>query len=159
LGLSEAEDFSSLKLNNHSAHLPQWGIIHAIDSYQPDPSKYPYQCELPPETECHKKQFTIVFMAYNPDRLEKLFKQIKKMLTDPEFKPLVAEVVIVWNGERHVDETELGKAMVEFGKSKPLRISYPLKAGFPNDLMNRYHPRLEVKTKAIMYYGAYGGCC
>ena len=43
LGLIEAEDFSNLNHNNHTAHLPQSGIIHAIDSYKHDTSKYPYQ--------------------------------------------------------------------------------------------------------------------
>ncbi|KAG7369819.1 glycosyl transferase family 64 protein [Nitzschia inconspicua] len=152
IGLSQAEDFQKLQLNNHTAHLPQSGIIQAIDNYVPDKEAYSYECELPPETECDETQFTVIFMAYNPDRLDKLLDQIKKMLTHPEFKSLVAECLIVWNGERHVDETPLGKELVNFGKSHALRISYPLTAGFPNDLMNRYHPRLEVKTKSIMYY-------
>jgi hypothetical protein len=157
LGLSQTQDFRAQRLNNHTAHLPQSGIIQAIDNYFKlnmnkalSTSSYQYECRLPPETECEESQFTVIFMAYNPDRLEKLFHQIKKMLTDPNFRLLVAECLIVWNGERHVDETELGKQLIEFGKSHPVRISYPLKAGFPNDLMNRYHPRLQVKTKAIM---------
>jgi hypothetical protein len=156
LGLSQAQDFRAQRLNNHTAHLPQSGIIQAIDQYyQPNKNKavsasYPYECRLPPETECEETQFTVVFMAYNPDRLEKLLNQIKKMLTDTNFRSLVAECLIVWNGERHVHETELGKQLIEFSKSHPVRMSYPLKAGFTNDLMNRYHPRLQVKTKAIM---------
>lgn len=150
LGLSQADDFAALQLNNHTAHLPQSGIVDAIDSYVPNKQAYPYECTLPPETECDETQFTVIFMAYNPDRLEKLLKQIKLMLTHPEFAPLVAECLIVWNGERHVDETPLGKELVEYSKSHALRISYPLQAGFPNDLMNRYHPRLDVKTKAVM---------
>lgn len=157
LGLSQTQDFRAQRLNNHTAHLLQFGIIQAIDNYyKPDKNKavssssYPYECQLPPETECKETQFTVIFLAYNPDRLDKLLHQIKKMLTDPSFRPLVAECLIVWNGERHVEETELGKELIEFAKSYPIRISYPLKAGFSNDLMNRYHPRLQVKTKAIM---------
>jgi len=152
IGLTDAPDFVAQRLNNHTAHLPQSGIINAIRNYKPDKAAYPYECKLPPETECDETQFTVIFMAYNPDRLQKMFKQIKNMLTDRDFSQIVQEVIVVWNGERHVDETGLGKQLVDFGKDHPLRISYPLKAGFPNDLMNRYHPRLQVKTKAIMYY-------
>eukprot|EP00980_Cylindrotheca_fusiformis_P005040 scaffold1062_cov130-Cylindrotheca_fusiformis.AAC.46 len=138
--------------NNHTVHLPQFGFLKAVQNYNPQTSDYPYTCQLPPETECEERQFTVIFMAYNPDRLEKLYNQILKMVTDKEFKPLIAEVVVVWNGERHVDETGKGKALIDLTKTLPVRISYPLKAGFPNDLMNRYHPRLDIQTKAIMYY-------
>lgn len=158
LGLDDDSDHSLLRVNNHTAHLPQFGILNAIREYRQSKNgnskqnEYPYQCTLPPEYECDETSFTVVFMAYNPDRLKKMFAQIRTMLTDPDYARIVAEVIVVWNGERHVDETPLGKAMVEFGRQHPLRISYPLKAGFPNDLMNRYHPRLEVKTRAVMYY-------
>ena len=152
---AEVTDYS--KLNNHTAHLKQWGILDAVRTYQQsDPNskknKYPYQCQLPPENECQEDHFTVIFMAYNPDRLQKMMTQIKIMLSQSDFSKIVAEVIVVWNGERHIDETDLGKKLVELGQTLPLRISYPLKAGFPNDLMNRYHPRLQVKTKAIMYY-------
>jgi hypothetical protein len=157
VGLSTAEETDFSKLNNHTAHLKQWGILDAVRTYQQsDPNskknKYPYQCQLPPENECQEDHFTVVFMAYNPDRLQKMMTQIKKMLSEKDFSKIVAEVIVVWNGERHIDETDLGKKLVELGQTLPIRISYPLKAGFPNDLMNRYHPRLQVKTKAIMYY-------
>ena len=155
--LSAAEETDYSKLNNHTAHLKQWGILDAVRTYQQsDPNskknKYPYQCQLPPENECQEDHFTVIFMAYNPDRLQKMMTQIKIMLSQSDFSKIVAEVIVVWNGERHIDETDLGKKLVELGQTLPLRISYPLKAGFPNDLMNRYHPRLQVKTKAIMYY-------
>lgn len=146
-----------LNINNHTAHLPAFGFLDAASNYvNSDPktieTSYPYKCELPPENECTETQFTVIFMAYNPDRLKKLSTEIKKMLTDDEYSKMVAEVIIVWNGERKVDETDLGKKLLQLGETLPLRISYPLKAGFPNDLLNRYHPRLEVKTKAILYY-------
>ena len=155
--LSKANNDEKLNANNHTAHLPPFGFLDAVASYKnSDPklidSSYPYKCELPPENECGETKFTVIFMAYNPDRLDKLSREIKKMLTEPEYSKMVAEVIVVWNGERHVDETALGKKLLDFGKTLPFRISYPLKAGFPNDLMNRYHPRLGVKTKAILYY-------
>jgi hypothetical protein len=162
-------------VNNHTAHLSPFGILDAIRKYnQPkaatdaaadadadapisNDDDYPYTCQLPPENECGERQFTVIFMAHNPERLQKLYNQIHKMLTDTEgFAPLVAEIIVVWNGDRQVEETKLGQALVDMAtksaNTKNFRISYPLKAGFPNDLMNRYHPRLNVKTKAIMYY-------
>ena len=151
------ESNEPININNHTAHLKPFGFVDAVSNYvRTDPkvieSSYHYKCELPPENECGETQFSVIFMAYNPDRLENLSKEIKKMLTDDEYSKMVAEVIIVWNGERHIDETDLGKKLLELGETLPLRISYPLKAGFPNDLLNRYHPRLEVKTKAILYY-------
>lgn len=155
--ISNANKDEIMNKNNHTAHLSPFGFLDAMSNYEKsDPkiidSSYPYNCELPPESECGETQFTVIFMAYNPDRLENLSREIKKMLTDPEYSKMVAEVIVVWNGERHVDETALGKKLLDFEKTLPFRISYPLKAGFPNDLLNRYHPRLEVRTKGILYY-------
>ena len=146
--LNLVDDNLVINTNNHTVHLPQSGIIKAINEYNPS-IPYPYQCVLPPEQECGETKFTVVFMAYNPDRIQKLYNQIVNMLTHNEFKNMVEEVVVVWNGERSVTETKLGNALVEMAG---VRFSYPLQNGFPNDLMNRYHPRLDIKTKAIMYY-------
>lgn len=157
LSTDSKNGFSDLGINNHTAHLPQFGFLDTFRNYQKsDPNdvdkSYPYRCELPPDSECGETQFTVIFMAYNPDRLVKMSNEIKRMLTDRYYSKMVAEVIVVWNGERHIDETDLGQKFLDLGKTLPLRISYPLKAGFPNDLMNRYHPRLELKTKAILYY-------
>jgi hypothetical protein len=155
LGLLDHPHESVVSNNNHTAHLAQFGILQAFADptiFDSTTNQYPYTCQLPPEQECDETQFTVVFMAYNPDRLQKLYNQILKMVSDPDFAPLVREVLIVWNGSRQVEETKLGESVVHLGLTKPVRISYPLQAGFPNDLMNRYHPRLDIKTKAIMYY-------
>jgi hypothetical protein len=152
LDLTDAPDHSKLAENNHTAHLPQFGILKAAAAYQDN--DYPYTCQLPPEMECSETQFTVIFMAYNPYRLTKLYNQVLKMSTGAQFKPLVHQVLIVWNGDRDIEGTKMGKALVDLtrGNTTTVRISYPLKAGFPNDLMNRYHPRLDIATKAIMYY-------
>lgn len=140
-----------MKTNNHTAHLKQWGFLDVVSKIgNTSDNDYPYQCKLPPENECQEDQFTVVFMAYNPDRLRKMMNQIKTLLT--EFSKIVAEVVIVWNGSRTVEETTVGRQLIIMCSKLQVRISYPLKSGFPNDLLNRYHPRLNIKTKAIMYY-------
>jgi hypothetical protein len=155
LKLNQVESLEGL--NDHNAHLSHFGLLDFLDhryedlvarQQQQDP--YPYQCVLPPEQECEETQFTVIFMAYNPDRLKKMYNQIFKMTSD--FGNLVKEVVVVWNGDRRVEDTNLGQSLVDLTKVKPVRISYPLQAGFPNDLFNRYHPRLGITTKAIMYY-------
>ncbi len=150
LGLTENQVKTFKGLNDHDAHLSQFGLLEFLKKDYRDDGSYPHLCELPPEQECEETQFTVIFMAYNPDRLQKMYNQILKMNTD--FQGLVKEVVVVWNGERKVEETKMGQALVDLTKVQPVRISYPLQAGFPNDLFNRYHPRLAITTKAIMYY-------
>lgn len=142
------------------ATLPAFGFLGDVEAWNTsksigDPIAEPsrWQCELPADTECHESQFTVVFMAYNPDRLGITLNMIRKMLEEEEWNDIVSEVVIVWNGEREVDESEHGRKVLAFAKGHKLRIVYPLKMGFPNDLMNRYHPDVvQVTSKAILYY-------
>lgn len=148
--------------NESLASLPTFGFIDdikrwkkggsvGIDQRFNDPTSW--QCSIPKWKECNEETFTVVFMAYNPDRLQTCFLQMKKMLTDSDWKTVVHEIVLVWNGPRHIDESEMGVKLLEFAKEHPLRIAYPLKMGFENDLMNRYHPAVvNVTTKAILYY-------
>jgi hypothetical protein len=92
-------------------------------------------------------------MAYNPDRLGMALKQIQKMFEKAEWHGLVKEVVMVWNGPRKVDESPEGVKLLEYAVHHNVRVVYPLKMGFPNDLMNRYHPDVvQVTTKAILFY-------
>ena len=144
------------KQNQTLATLPAFGIIDALQSFNADKNadtNKEWQCELPPETECDETQLTAVFMAYNPERLGKTLAQIRKMLSRDNFQNLVKECVLVWNGERHIDESAEGKELLEFAEHNALRVVYPLRMGFPNDLMNRYHPQvLQITTAALLYY-------
>ena len=148
--------------NETVASLPSFGIIERLERFQDDPigalsgseeDPKDWQCSLPPQTECQETKLTVVLMAYNPDRLKKTFGQVKTMLTDVDWKTLVEEVVLVWNGVRSLEESRLGKEMLVFAKTESLRVVYPLRIGLENDLMNRYHPKvLGLSTKAILYY-------
>jgi hypothetical protein len=147
---------SQVKFGNETvASLPAFGIIDTVQQYKvsgktADPN---WQCVLPPDHECSETQFTVVFMAYNPDRLGITLRQIQKMLERPEWDGMVKEIVLVWNGPRSVDESKEGQALLDYAKTHPVRVTYPLKMGFANDLMNRYHPDVvQVTTKAIMFY-------
>lgn len=163
--LQDANDFGGFDTrtimpfhNDSVVALPAFGIVNALQSYfsasketQPD---WPI-CTMPPLEECYETQLTAVFMAYNPDRLGITMKEIKKMLNPTAFQNLVKEVILVWNGDRHIDESKDGIAMLAYASTEhsALRIVYPLKMGFPNDLMNRYHPNVvQPTTKALLYY-------
>jgi hypothetical protein len=150
--------------NITTARLPGFGVIQALEQWNHNPQPPSHitdgatntQCQVPPENECGESQFTVIFMAYNPDRLGKLMNQIRYMLqpTQP-FRRIIREIILVWNGPREINETEKGRSLLEYieQESDRLRIVYPLKAGLPNDLLNRYHPDIvQVKTKAIQYY-------
>jgi hypothetical protein len=146
--------------------LPAFGIIAALEHYATstmtttttpdDPTiiQYEYQCQLPPETECQETQMTVIFMGYNPDRLQMMKHQIHSMLHYSDWQALVYEIVLVWNGPRKIDESKVGKLLLHYQTtfSTKFRIFYPLLEGFDNDLMNRYHPRFQIKTKAILFY-------
>lgn len=139
--------------NQTLATLPAFGIIEALEKFDFHAVDPKWQCQMPPENECAETQLTVVFMAYNPDRLGVTFSEIRKLLSRDAFQNLVKECVLVWNGPRAVDESQEGRQLLEFAKTNPLRVEYPLKMGFPNDLMNRYHPDVvKISTKAILYY-------
>jgi Glycosyl transferase family 64 domain len=163
--------------NGTVASLPSFGIIDMLQQWKDDPPHSEglegdkqdeltarfnnWNCQLPPETSCQESKFTVIFMAYNPDRLQKTFTQIHKMCTASEWTTMVQEVILVWNGPRHVNETEQGQELLSFAQETTstesmaalLRVEYPLLLGLENDLMNRYHPGVvQVKTKAILYY-------
>jgi hypothetical protein len=149
--------------NMTTARLPGFGVIQALEEWRKNPkpsSDIAYgasntQCVIPPENECDEKQFTVVFMAYNPDRLKALMNQMAKMLNSEPFDTVVHEIILVWNGPREVSESDLGKQLLEFAQKEQdrCRIVYPLKEGLPNDLMNRYHPDIvQPNTKGILFY-------
>jgi hypothetical protein len=154
--------------NESFASLPSLGIIDILEAWMATPdhpeadellidiedSPSNWQCQLPPEEECGETKLTVIFMAYNPDRIQNLLKQIKTFLSDSQWITLVAEVVLVWNGSRAIDESKAGQELLSLTKTLPFRVVYPLRRGLENDLMNRYHPsvvRVE-QTKGILYY-------
>ena len=146
--------------NNSLPDLSNHGIIHTLESYRPHSQQDidQWNCRLPPPTECNETQFTVIFLGWNPERIEMLHAQLAAM-TEPRKKikiwnNLIHEVILVWNGPRELNDTKLGKIIHKWAANprRDFRIIYPLKDGFPNDLMNRYHPRMNIKTKAILFY-------
>ena len=152
--------------NMTTARLHSFGVIEALEEWQRQPKNSisssssiaqgatNTQCFVPPEEECDETHFSVIFMAYNPDRLTKLMRQIRTMLTPP-YNSIVGEIILVWNGPRAIQESAQGQQLLDYVKeeSQHLRVVYPLQMGLPNDLMNRYHPDVvQVKTKGILYY-------
>jgi Glycosyl transferase family 64 domain len=142
---------------NHSLPaLPAFGVLDdfppmMISSTTPAFRHHPGRtttCTLPPVTACDQTKLTVIFLAYNPDRLEKMYSEMKKLLSYTEF---VAELVLVWNGERDIHES------IEYGQKVEsiARIVYPIRDhGLPNDLLNRYHPQVlgALRTDCLLYY-------
>jgi hypothetical protein len=171
--------FNNRVINNTTiVDLPDFGIIDALEQYtitttqqqqqsSPDlnwPPDDDNDCALPPETECDATQFSVVFLGYRPDRVGKIKQQVYSMLfTTKHWKSLVHQVVLVWNGPQSIQESADGKVLESWHQDANVafHIYYPLKQGFPNDLMNRYHPNLNITTKAILYYddGMYTSRC
>lgn len=138
------------------ADLPPFGIISALESYQPRTASEVsnWNCKLPPRTECGETQMTAVFLGYRPDRLQKFSNQVRRMLNPEIWSGLIKEVILVWNGNLSLNDTPKGRTILGWAKDPktPFRVVYPLQEGFSNDLMNRYHPRWGVTTKAILFY-------
>lgn len=158
LNLPKVDQTLILKAANITADLPAFGIIHALESYRPKTiaEVTQWNCQVPPETECGETQFTVLFMGYRPDRLTQLKMQVNRMTHRNQdlWNGLVKEVVLVWNGDRELSESKAGQTLLKWATDKTIffRIFFPLKEGFANDLMNRYHPRLGVTTKAVLLY-------
>lgn len=158
LNLPEVDQTIMLQNANITTDLPAFGIIHALESYRPKTRNEATQwnCQLPPETECAETQFTVIFMGYRPDRLAKFKLQVYRMtqLNQEVWNGVIKEVVLVWNGDRELSTTKAGRKILEWDADTTInfRIFFPLKEGFPNDLMNRYHPRFGISTKAVLLY-------
>jgi Glycosyl transferase family 64 domain len=158
LNLPEVDQTLLLQNANITTDLPAFGIIHALESYRPKTRNEATQwnCQLPPETECAETQFTVIFMGYRPDRLAKFKLQVHRMtqLNQEVWNGIIKEVVLVWNGDRELSTSQAGRKILEWAADTAInfRIFFPLKEGFPNDLMNRYHPRFGISTKAVLLY-------
>ena len=101
-------------LQDPVADLPNFGIIEALSNYRPSSPQeaQEWNCPAPPSQECNETQFTVIFMGYNPHRLDKMKHHIQSF-TDPKshWAPLVKEVILVWNGPMELTMTVDGKLL------------------------------------------------
>lgn len=139
--------------------LPENGIHEVLkawlDGGYKDRGDYP-MCELPPTLSCEVEKYSLILMSHTVSdnmRLGKLKNGIKDFAQRPE----TAEIILVWNSEKEVllnsDKSD-AKLIVEWNndESHPLRIFFSLENGLGNNLLNRYHPMLQPKQEAIMYF-------
>lgn len=154
---------SSFPHNNVTidAKLPAHGILQVLASWKPSSasSTSPHEswkCQLPPETECQETQVTAVYMSHKADKLDLMVVNLQQKLLEPVWSALIKEIILVYNGPRSTLTTHrLGQKLIWLATQYPtrFRIFYALEQpGFSNHLMNRYHPMLNVTTKAILYY-------
>lgn len=142
--------------------LPENGIRFAIKAWldsQADESmernEYPL-CYLPPSKSCHVEQYTVILMSHtvtDDKRLRKMISGISDIATFPE----TAEIILIWNSEKSVLQTcekENCKLLVEWDAdpNHPLRIFYSLENGLQNNLLNRYHPSIQPKSEALVFF-------
>lgn len=152
--------------------LPEGGVASALERWLNDKSPrstsssdtYP-TCYLPPPRSCHVTTYTLIVMSHTTERLEVFMEPLISMVNS---WPGLTEVIIVWNSPRETltnaivinDENNDGKEKYyatmllrwHEDDSHPLRIFFSLENGLANNLLNRYHPKLEPKNEAVMYF-------
>jgi hypothetical protein len=102
--------------------------------------------------ECGETQFsTVIFMAHNPECLPKFYNPIHKMLTNTEFICSTCHGRLEWQTTAKWRKPSWDKH--SWSWPQPIRIptltprpksKSESARRFSNDLMNRYHPRLDI---------------
>ena len=69
-------------LQDPVADLPNFGIEARARPSSPQEAQE-WNCPAPPSQECNETQFTVIFMGYNPHRLDKMKHHIQSF-TDPK---------------------------------------------------------------------------
>ena len=161
----KCDTLPSVPTEQNTVDVPSFGIIDALESYKPNSQQeaYEWQCEAPPSKECDVERFSVIFLGYSADRLHFMKQQIRSMLASSPYKDLVEEVILVWNNPKPLNES--GKAgellygwstretnvFNEFELNR-FRVFLPIEHGLSSSLMNRYHPLIRPKSKALLYY-------
>lgn len=144
--------------------LPSLGVIDDLSSYRPkDEQEFQnWQCTLPPSQSCHLEKFSVIFLGFNPNRLGDVKRQMRTMMQRPQYREMIEEIILVWNNPEPINKTAIGSELyqrslrnhTEFDVNSPniFRIFYPVELGFSSSLINRYHPMIKPKSKALLYY-------
>ena len=121
-------------------------------------------CYLPPPKSCHTTTYTLIIMSHTTERLTVFMDPLKSMI---DTWPGLTEVIIVWNSPREIltnaiiknddkndKEGIFATQLLQWDQdpSHPLRIFFSLEKGLTNNLLNRYHPKLEPINDAVMYF-------
>lgn len=122
-----------------------------------DEDVYP-TCYLPPPKSCDVSTYTLVIMSHTTERLEAFMGPLENMVNS---WPGLTEIIIVWNSPRTTltsvrDEKQRQNAIKllswDTDPNHPLRIFFSLEEGLANNLLNRYHPKIQPKNEAVFYF-------
>lgn len=148
--------------------LPEGGVASALQNWmqQNDDNKqhnneYP-TCYLPPPKSCNVTTYTLIIMSHTTERLDAFMPQLDEMV---QSWPGLTEIIIVWNSPRATltfvaessspsKEKEYASQLLSWdaAQSHPLRIFFSLEEGLENNLLNRYHPKLQPINEVVMYF-------
>ncbi len=149
--------------------LPEGGVISALEQWlnnEKSSSAYHTEayptCYLPPTRSCHVNTYTLIIMSHTTERLEVFMDPLASMV---DSWPGLTEVIIVWNSPRETltvaatgdnasNDKRYATLLLQWHEdpTHPLRIFFSLENGLSNNLLNRYHPKLEPKNEAVMYF-------
>ncbi|KAL7453048.1 hypothetical protein ACHAWC_004735 [Mediolabrus comicus] len=160
--LKKATDLSPLPEGGVVVALEQWmkGNRSAEEENNSNNGDYNYPtCYLPPPKSCDVTTFTLVIMSHTTERLEAFMSPLADMV---DSWPGLTEIIIVWNSPRttlttsvsNEKEKQLATKLLSWDTdpNHPLRIFFSLEEGLNNNLLNRYHPKIQPKNQAVMYF-------
>jgi hypothetical protein len=153
-----------LKVATDTPLLPEGGVAPALQTWLQRGERgedYPI-CYLPPAKSCNATTYTLIIMSHTTERLDAFMPQLESMV---ESWPGLTEIIIVWNSNRDVLTAAAESTAESNAKqyatqllawhsdvSHPLRIFFSLEEGLTNNLLNRYHPKLNPINEAVMYF-------
>lgn len=142
--------------------LPEFGLASYIKDTLDKESKSSDwgQCTIPPETMCDVEKVSVIIMAYNDEGLENIVDGFTKG-ADAKLWPrrIIGEIILVWNGpdRKSLESSKKGKWIMNHIKNKeiPMRFFISVEHGLENNLLNRYHPLVNPKYEAILFFGEF----
>ena len=153
--------------------LPEGGVAIALEKWLKDNPIYSFStsnndndhptCYIPPNKSCHVTTYTLIIMSHTTERLQAFMDPLRSMI---DSWPGLTEVIIVWNSPRDTltsattsnnnngKDKRYANELLQWNKNTthPLRIFFALENGLSNNLLNRYHPSLQPKNEAVMYF-------
>jgi len=142
--------------------LEEFGVIKYIEDTLPKvqsrspslDSNIHEKCLLPPEVSCDVSEYTIILMAHS---MKSLSMMLHKIRSDLLGRTHMAEVVLVWNGKEGIEQFKNDKYGVRLvslhdDPASKFRFFLSFEHGLGNHLMNRYHPSINPKTEALLFF-------
>ena len=154
--LVKATDLPPLPEGGVAVALERW-LLQTSNNEQQSEADYP-TCYLPPPKSCDVTTYTLVIMSHTTERLEAFMDPLSEMV---DSWPGLTEIIIVWNSPRttltsvsNTKQKQYATKLLSWDTdpNHPLRIFFSLEEGLANNLLNRYHPKIQPKNMAVMYF-------